>query len=217
MSTKRILAFVCLPLLLAAFLHSQSLTDLAKKEKERRAAIKSKPQVITNADLAKVKKKPAVEPGTPEKTAEQIAAEEGQAQQEGETPPVTAGEQQQQQQAGEQAQGQAAATEQKAQEEPPLKEPPMSEKDFRAQLSEFKSKIDAAQEQVDLYTLKMNGLWQEFYSLDDMKSRELIQLQISDTSEKLAKAQLDVDKAKKALDEFQATARREGVPDIWIR
>ncbi len=93
----------------------------------------------------------------------------------------------------------------------------MSEKDFRAQLAEFKSKVDAAQEQVDLYTLKMNGLWQEFYSLDDMKSRELIQLQISDTSEKLAKAQLDVDKAKKALDEFQATARREGVPDIWIR
>jgi hypothetical protein len=206
-----------LPLFLAVFLHSQSLTDLAKKEKERRAAIKSKPQVITNVDLTKVKKKAAVEPGTPEKTAEQIAAEEAQAQQEGETPPATAGEQQQQQ-AGEQGQGQAAATAQKtAQEEPLAKEPPMSEKDFRAQLAECKTKIDAAQEQVDLYTLKMNGLWQEFYSLDDMKSRELIQLQISETSEKLAKAQLEVDKAKKALDDFQANARREGVPDIWIR
>ena len=93
----------------------------------------------------------------------------------------------------------------------------MSEKEFKNQLLEYQGKVQQAQEMVDLYTLKMNGLWQEFYSLDDMKSRELIQLQISDTYDKLTKAQLDVDKAKKELDDFMSDARREGVPSIWIR
>ncbi len=205
MSTKKLLAFVFLPLLLAAFLQAQSVTELSKKEKERRAAIKKPPHVVTNADLAKVKKRPAVEVAAPEKAggAEQAQAEGAQ---EGATPPQT--EQQQQ----------AAGAEQKpATEAPPAEGPTVSEKEFRTQLAELKVKSDQAQEQVDLYTLKMNGLWQEFYSLDDMKSRELIQLQISDTYDKLTKAQLEADKAKKALDDFMANARREGVPSIWIR
>ena len=63
----------------------------------------------------------------------------------------------------------------------------------------------------------MNGLWQEFYSLDDMKSRELIQLQISETYDKLTTAQFETSKAQKELDDFVANAKREGVPDIWIR
>jgi hypothetical protein len=206
MSIKKLLAFVFLPLILASLLQAQSVTELSKKEKERRAAIKGKPvHVVTNADLAKVKKRPAVEVVAPEKAGgEQAQAEGAQAGQEGVTPP--AGEQQQ-----------AAGAEQKPAGEAPAESPTMSEKEFRTQLAEFKVKSDQAQEQVDLYTLKMNGLWQEFYSLDDMKSRELIQLQISDTYDKLTKAQLDADKAKKGLDDFMANARREGVPAIWIR
>jgi hypothetical protein len=208
MSTKKLLAFVLLPLFLAAFLQAQSVAELSKKEKERRAAIKGKPaHVVTNADLAKVKKRPAVEVVVPEKAggAEQQAQAEGaEAGQEGVTPP--AGEQQQ-----------AAGAEQKPAGEAPAEGPAVSEKEFRTQLAELKVKSDQAQEQVDLYTLKMNGLWQEFYSLDDMKSRELIQLQISETYDKLTKAQLDADKAKKELDDFMANARREGVPSIWIR
>src|SRR5512136_1502996 len=81
MFKKRILAFIFLPMLLGAFLHAQSVADLAKKEKERRAAIKGKPAtVITNADLGKVKKKPAVEVAAPEKTGDQT---------QGQTPPAT--------------------------------------------------------------------------------------------------------------------------------
>jgi hypothetical protein len=210
MSIKKILAFAFLPLLLVAFLNAQSVADLAKKEKERRASIKNKPHVITNADLAKLKKRPAVEVVPPEEASGENVAGTEEAGQEGETPPVTA--------EGQAGTEQGAATVQKPAEAPPPEpQPTITEKEFRNQLTEHKIKVDQAQEQVDLYTLKMNGLWQEFYSLDDMKSRELIQLQISETYDKLTKAQLDLDKAKKELDDFMETSRREGVPSIWIR
>jgi hypothetical protein len=70
---------------------------------------------------------------------------------------------------------------------------------------------------VDLLTMKMNGLWQEFYSLDDMTARDRIQQQISENYEKLLKAQQDEVAAKEELDAFIAGAKREGVPKIWIR
>ncbi|MCJ7488379.1 MAG: hypothetical protein MUQ25_19750, partial [Candidatus Aminicenantes bacterium] len=60
-------------------------------------------------------------------------------------------------------------------------------------------------------------LYQEFYGLDNMKSREIIQLQISDTYDKLLKAETDAKKANKDLEDFVANTKRESVPDIWIR
>ncbi|MGZ5469808.1 MAG: hypothetical protein ACXWG5_11700, partial [Candidatus Aminicenantales bacterium] len=57
--TKWLAAFF-LPLLLVSFLQSQNLADLAKKEKARRAALKGRSAtVITTADLAKAKRRPA--------------------------------------------------------------------------------------------------------------------------------------------------------------
>jgi hypothetical protein len=50
-----------------------------------------------------------------------------------------------------------------------------------------------------------------------MKSREIIQLQISDTYDKLLKAETDAKKATKDLEDFIANTKRENVPDIWIR
>ena len=61
MSLKRVIAVFSLPLFLSSFLLSQSLVELAKKEKERREKLKGKKTiVVTNYDLKKVKKKPAV-------------------------------------------------------------------------------------------------------------------------------------------------------------
>ena len=110
MRKKSLAVFLFLPLVLASFLQSQSLADLAKKEKERRAALKGKAAtVITTADLAKVKKRPAVESTGQEQAAEEGAeAAEGQAK-EGVAPPAT----------GEQAAGAAAQVEKPAEETPP--------------------------------------------------------------------------------------------------
>jgi len=65
MPMKRILIVVAV-LGLAASLSAQSLVELAKREKERREALKERhAAVITNRDLLRVKKVPAVEVGLP--------------------------------------------------------------------------------------------------------------------------------------------------------
>lgn len=213
---KRMLSIAFLPLLLVSLLYSQSLTELSKKEKERRDSLKGKRiAVATNADLVKVKKKPAlVVVESPSVLDETIEGEETETagtaettEETGElteTPEETAA-------AATQEQPQAAAT---PQETPTAI---MSEREFKGTRTDLESKWKAAQEQVELYTLKMNGLWQEFYALDDMKSRELIQLQISETYDKLTRAQVEETRAKQELDDFIANSRREGVPSIWIR
>ncbi|RPJ02810.1 MAG: hypothetical protein EHM31_02535 [Candidatus Aminicenantes bacterium] len=200
MQKKRILAVLFLPLILASFLQSQSLADMAKKEKARRAALKGKhATVITTADLAKSTRRPAVESSGQEQTAEE--AVEGQAQ-EGVTPPAT----------GEQAAG-AAAEEAAPPEEPTAP----SAQDIQKKQNELAETAQQKAEMVDLLTIKMNALYQEFYGLDNLKSRELVQLQISDTYDKLLKAEGESAKAKKDLEDFLAQAKKDQSPSIWIK
>lgn len=207
MCKKKVLAAFVLPLFLATFLQSQSLADLAKKEKERRAAMKGKGgTVVTTADLAKVKRQPAVEATAQEQTAEEIAAQAGQAD------PATA--------AGEATAGAAPAkpeAEKPAEETPPGEDKPMPEKEFQAKQAELADACKQKQEMLELLTLKLNSLYQEFYNLDSLKSREILQIQISDTYDKLLKAETDVKKATKDLEEFTTKTKRENAPEIWIR
>lgn len=212
---KKMLSIAFLPLLLVSLLYSQSLSELSKKEKERRDSLKGKRvAVATNADLVKVKKKPALVVESPAVLDETIEGEEMETAETAETT----------EEMGELTEtpekAAAAATQEQPQAAATPQEPPtaiMSEREFKGTKSDLESKWKAAQEQVELYTLKMNGLWQEFYALDDMKSRELIQLQISETYDKLTRAQVEETRAKQELDDFIANARREGVPSIWIR
>jgi hypothetical protein len=206
MYKKKVLASLVLPLLLASFLQSQSLAELAKKEKERRAALKGKSAtVVTTADLAKVKRQSSVETTGQEQATDETAAQAGQTDpktQQGEAPPAA---------------GEQAAAEKPAEGTPPGETPPMSEKEFQAKQAEFVDACQQKQEMVDLLTLKLNSLYQEFYNLDSLKSREIIQVQISDTYDKLLKAETDAKKATKDLEDFVAKTKRENVPEIWIR
>jgi choline-glycine betaine transporter len=59
MSFKKIIVAISLPLFLTCVLSSQSLVDLAKKEKERREKLKNQEKtVVTNADLSNIKRGP---------------------------------------------------------------------------------------------------------------------------------------------------------------
>jgi hypothetical protein len=204
MSKKRLLASLFLPLLLASFLQSQSLAELAKKEKERRAALKGKATTtVTTADIAKVKKRPAVE------TMEAQAATEGeaaaQAQQEG-APPA----------AGQQA-AETSAQAEKPAETPPVDVPVPSAQDIQKKQNELADIAQQKVEMVELLTLKLNALYQEFHGLDNLKSREMIQIQISDTYDKLLKAETESAKAKKDLEDFLAQTKKANTPEIWIK
>lgn len=210
MSKTKILASLVLPLFLASFLQSQSLAELAKKEKERRAALKGKAATVTtNADLGKVKKRAAVESTGQELAAEEASAEAAQADakaQQGEAPPVE----------GAQA-AQAAEEVKPAEEVPPGENPRMSPQEVQKKQSELADKLQEKIDMVELLNIKMNALYQEFYGLDNVKSRELIQIQISDTYDKLLKAETESAKAKKELEDFLAQTKKDAAPAIWIR
>ena len=61
MGMKKILTVLVIPLFFVALLFSQSLVEMAKKEKERRAKLKGKKSIlVTNADLKNMKKRAAV-------------------------------------------------------------------------------------------------------------------------------------------------------------
>jgi len=61
MGTKKFIVTLIMPFICVAFISSQSLVEVAKKEKERRAKIKNKStKVVTNADLKKGTKSPSV-------------------------------------------------------------------------------------------------------------------------------------------------------------
>ena len=211
MGTKKLLATLFLPLLLVSFLQAQSLAELAKKEKERRAALKGKATIITTADIAKVKKRPAVE--TVEQTqaeGEEQAGEAGaQGLPEGAAPPAG-------QQAG--AAVQAAAEPVKPADPDPAEDKAApTAQDLQKKQNELADIALQKAEMVDLLTLKLNTLYQEFYGLDNLKSREMIQVQISDTYDKLLKAETESAKAKKDLEDFMAQAKRDQAPAIWIK
>jgi hypothetical protein len=199
----KLLAALVLPLFLASFLQSQSLAELAKKEKERRAAMKGKGTVITSADIAKVKKRPAVE-SIPETAA---AGEEGLA---GEAAVVT-------QQEGAPPAAGAQAAEAAATETPPDDQADLAAKDTQKKLTELTDLAKEKSELVELLNLKMNALYQEFYGLENLKSRELLQIQISDTYDKLLKAETESAKAQKDLEDFMAQAKKDSLPKIWIK
>jgi hypothetical protein len=63
----------------------------------------------------------------------------------------------------------------------------------------------------------MNALYQQFHSVESIKSRETIQAQISDTYDKLLKAELESAKAAKELEDFMAQAQKDKAPVIWIK
>jgi NADH dehydrogenase/NADH:ubiquinone oxidoreductase subunit G len=204
-TTKLLAALVC-PLLLASFLQSQSLAELAKKEKERRAAMKGKATVITSADIAKVKKRPAVEtiPDTVTTEGEVQAAEAAAGAPPEGTPPA----------AGEQV---AEAAAEEPAPTPQEDQAAQAAKDLEKKQAELADLAQQKAEMVELLTLKLNALYQEFYGLENLKSRELLQIQISDTYDKLLKAETESAKAQKDLEDFLALSKKASAPEIWIK
>lgn len=177
MGVRKIIALIFVPLFITSFLYSQSLVELAKKEKERRAKLKEKStKVITNADLTRLRKKPAVT---------------------------------------------AASTSLIESKRPPTAPPPKSTISAQASVSadkkeagkemtliEAQQKWEKAKEYVELLTLKINGLWQKFYSFRDWTLRDSIQRDMNETFLKLQKAKADEAKAKKELDRLRLRKRK---------
>ena len=178
MSALKIIAAAVLAISLALPAPGQSLAEAAKKEKERRESLKGKASVVvTNADLAGTKKKPAiaVNPQTPAESEKPAAAAKP----------------------GEPSAGEAA---------PPADPQIEAGKKFDEKKSELEGRLSKAKELVELLNLKMSALQQQFYSFNSMTAKDQVQKQLSETLQKLKAAQAEEAKIKDELDKVLAQA-----------
>ncbi len=163
--------------LAALFLPGQTVAEAAKKEKERREALKGKTAtVVTNADLVRTKKKPAVTLQT-----------------EDEKPPE------------ERLSGRTAFPQPLA--AAPAERSPQEIRAERAERFEqgkleIETRLKAAREMISLLKLKMAALQQQFYNFSNTTSRDQIQREISETYLKLQAASGEEARIKDELDKF---------------
>lgn len=195
MGMKKAFIVLILPLFLVSILAAQSLSELSKKEKERRDGLKGRrPVPITNADLGKTKKKAGLEtpPAPPQTETAGQPAPEGE-------PPADY----------RQGEGEQALN------GPPLDSEPGA---IPGMADGYRSNLEAryaqAKEYADLLELKIAALWQQFYSLDDMTPRDTIQQEIALTFDKMEKARGEENAVKKELDDYIARVGKENAPPL---
>ena len=208
MSAKRRVAAAAVVILLGSFTVSfalpQSLAEIAQKEKERRAAHKGKKAVVvTNADLAKGERKPAVEGPVTSPAASPVGAAKG-------SPPASAGGGPQ-----EASSPPAATPPEAAASAPPagLTAPAA----ISPTTQELQDKWNKAKEYVELLTLKMGALWQQFNGITDPHAKEGMRQTISETYAKLATAQEEETKARLEFEKSLGEAKKGSTPQIWIK
>jgi len=197
--TKKMSVAFFLPLLIVSFLGAQSLVELSKKEKERRAVHKGKVTVVTNDDLGNVKKKPAIT-----KTQTETAAGESQEAQNTEPyierPSATTNGRPPFNIISPAARGNAGSS--------TAMRPAMSDGEYQQTKTALEENLSKASESMDLLTVKMNALWQQFYNMDTMGTRDKVQLEISETNNKLLKAQEDKARAEEELNNYVSRPRK---------
>jgi hypothetical protein len=190
LTLRKLLALSFLAAALGSLLFPQSLVEIAQKERERRAALKGKKAVvITNASLAKLKKKPALDTPlpSPEPSPEESALPEATP-----SPP-------------------AEARDRSASGQMPVENP------VPPDLKTLQERWEKAKEYVELLTLKMGTLWQQFSSLEDVTTKDALQQAIAETFVKLEKAQEEEDRARQDLEKFLGQQKKEEPASIWIR
>lgn len=179
MRIKKVLTLILTFLFASSLLYSQSVVELAKKERERRAKLKGKKSVvITNADLKKANLQPAV--SIPKINAEKKS-----------NPPSQ----------GVSSPSQASPQKPTDSSSPSASTENLDQKEFNDPRGSLEERLNKAREYVELLSLKLRALWQKFYSMDDMTPRGKIKKAISDTHLQLKKAQQEVQKLEQRVKE----------------
>jgi hypothetical protein len=171
-------------------IYSQSLAELAKKEKERRAQSQApiKVRVLSNSDVAKFQKG-AVSTGTygqePAKSVTSTNLPEANA-----APAAVA------QEVADQAK---------------------DEKYWRGRFKELTDGQKASENKFILAQLQLNELRNRFYRESDGFYRETIQKDIDLKIKELDRLEKESQGAQKQLEDFKKEARQKNVPPGWIR
>ncbi|MHB8055171.1 MAG: hypothetical protein ACYDH3_07995 [Candidatus Aminicenantales bacterium] len=178
MNIGKIVAAVLL-LAVGTSLSAQDLANAAKKEKERRAALKNKPSVtVTNDDLERSKKKAAfirIE----NNTGEALAGEEAQPAEPEKKPTAVPA-------------------------EPDEAVNVDSAPDPALARAELQDRYNRAKEHLDYLNLKMRALQQQLFSFNTMETKDKVQRDIAETRDMFQAAEADEAQLKKELDDFSS-------------
>jgi hypothetical protein len=173
---------------------TQSLAEAAKKEKERREAMKqAAAKVITAQQASKYKSAPITTGTAPATAAPDKAAGEGQAKAEG-----------------------APGTDKPAVDEPVdlLGRP---ESFWRKAFAEARQKVKELENQSNVLVLKLNDLQNRFYRENDGFKQQEIQREIQKTFYEQDLNKTSLAKAKEDLADLEREARKSGALPGWIR
>ncbi len=177
----------------AGIAFSQSLAELAKKEKERREQIKSPGRVITTQDAARFKSTGSMSPTVqqPEGTAAKTAADK------------------------------EAPKEAEAKPEKPVSDEPVDfqgrpESFWRQTLADARGRIRDLENEKNVLILKLNDLQNRFYRESDGFRQQEIQREMNKTlyEQDLNKEKLAT--AKSQLDDLLKDARKSGALPGWL-
>lgn len=72
----------------------------------------------------------------------------------------------------------------------------------------LEQKWNSQKEYISLLTTRMNSLWQDYYSMDDMSDRGGILKEITETSQKLEQAEQDEARTREMLDKFRSQVKK---------
>lgn len=172
---------------------TQSLAELAKQEKARRAKIKSriKIRVLSNNDIYKFKSGAITTGVFGKETAARIKANS----------------------LGDSLSRKSAAS--KADTGNP--EPAKDETYWRNRYKELAGTIKALENKSVLEKLQLNELRNKFFREQDGFFRETIQKDIVDKQSEIAKTAKQLQHARDQMEAFRRAARKNRVPPAWIR
>ncbi len=179
--------------LMAAAVYSQSLADLAKKEKERRGQIRTDSKVITNSEAAKYGSGPVttVTPATPAGGQKSSADKPGT---EGGTAPKAA----------------------LANSDEPVDFQGRPESFWRQTMADARQRVKALENEANVLTLRMADLQNQFYREASGFKQQDIQREIQKTIYEQDKNKEELAKAKDQLQELEKEARKSGALPGWL-
>lgn len=168
----------------------QSLGEVAKKEEERRKAVKEPSKVYTNKDLT------AVPPPTGASAAEPAVAAD---------PAAAAA-------AKDKAEADKAKT---AESDKTTK--PKDQKHWADRMKELRSQLDRDQTYAEGLQSRINALTADFAARDDPAQRAQVSRDRQKALDELNRLKLTIETHKKAIADLEEEARKAGVPSGWLR
>jgi hypothetical protein len=170
--------------------YSQSLADLASKEKDRRAEIKDN-KVITDKDVAKFKSS-TPEPSLPDQPYEDVDS------------PTAEGEDAKDSQAN------------KPDPDEPTDFQGRPESYWRKTMADARQKVKDLTNEANVMVLAIADLQNKFYSMDDGFNRETLQRDLQKSYYQQDMNKENLEKAKAQLEELENDARKSGALPGWV-